>query len=558
MSNINPNMKPYKKLPPFKFFTLTNFPYIDEDFDALTNYELMCKIVEYLNEVGSDTNIANENVQELYSAFMSLQSDVQAQIEQGFSELNVQNEVNNKLDEMASSGQLDALILDAIEELNPDVLDTTSRINVVNFDSALINVTKPYTFDTTALLNTTNKALLIEILNYMITNEKENYYFVNPNDVNRVIYYQLNIYNILNNVSNIIDISVKMNMPALNLSFGDQYSDHATLNVTLTDGLVTELTFNTDSPRSYNLIRTNNINSYTPLTDYAPATKKYVDDNAGGGGGSYPYYEMDAEDNGTLIGFGEYYGVNFAGNDFDTFKGIVTDAINNNQRKFFLNFLNKTENYPVLLLVDVNSVDLTSNMGEIKMIGYLSTYNYPDILIYGQNNTGSSYSQLSFIVSITDGAIDSFLYMSSSPQSNRTMARAEDVMMQDVSSDLTIDGTYLTNSSTDPVRFLKEGKTFNLTGTVETTASTTWSNAKITFSLINAPIVGVSGSTVTCCYATAILYKPSTSTYYYIYSNIGVNFDTDTAYLSFSPVDGSLSISQGDAIRFNITYIKNW
>ena len=558
MSNINPNMKPYKKLPPFKFFTLTNFPYIDEDFDALTNYELMCKIVEYLNEVGSDTNIANENVQELYSAFMSLQSDVQAQIEQGFSELNVQNEVNNKLDEMASSGQLDALILDAIEELNPDVLDTTSRINVVNFDSALINVTKPYTFDTTALLNTTNKALLIEILNYMITNEKENYYFVNPNDVNRVIYYQLNIYNILNNVSNIIDISVKMNMPALNLSFGDQYSDHATLNVTLTDGLVTELTFNTDSPRSYNLIRTNNINSYTPLTDYAPATKKYVDDNAGGGGGSYPYYEMDASDNGTLIGFGEYYGVNFAGNDFDTFKGIVTDAINNNQRKFFLNFLNKTENYPVLLLVDVNSVDLTSNMGEIKMIGYLSTYNYPDILIYGQNNTGSSYSQLSFIVSITDGAIDSFLYMSSSPQSNRTMARAEDVMMQDVSSDLTIDGTYLTNSSTDPVRFLKEGKTFNLTGTVETTASTTWSNAKITFSLINAPIVGVSGSTVTCCYATAILYKPSTSTYYYIYSNIGVNFDTDTAYLSFSPVDGSLSISQGDAIRFNITYIKNW
>ena len=30
-----------KKLPPFKFFMLQNFPFIEYDFDALTNYELM-------------------------------------------------------------------------------------------------------------------------------------------------------------------------------------------------------------------------------------------------------------------------------------------------------------------------------------------------------------------------------------------------------------------------------------------------------------------------------------------------------------------------------------
>ena len=29
---------------------LQSFPFIDEDFDAITNYELLCKVVEYLNK----------------------------------------------------------------------------------------------------------------------------------------------------------------------------------------------------------------------------------------------------------------------------------------------------------------------------------------------------------------------------------------------------------------------------------------------------------------------------------------------------------------------------
>ena len=42
-------MKEFKKLTPFKLQVLENFPFIDEDFDAITNYELLCKVVEYLN-----------------------------------------------------------------------------------------------------------------------------------------------------------------------------------------------------------------------------------------------------------------------------------------------------------------------------------------------------------------------------------------------------------------------------------------------------------------------------------------------------------------------------
>ena len=93
-----------KILPPFKMQVLTNFPYIEADFDALTNYQLLCKIVEYLNNV-----IGNEN--ELTIAVNNLFNYVNNY----FDNLDVQDEINNKLDEMAESGQLADIIADYIE-----------------------------------------------------------------------------------------------------------------------------------------------------------------------------------------------------------------------------------------------------------------------------------------------------------------------------------------------------------------------------------------------------------------------------------------------------------
>ena len=46
----------YKYLTPFKWFILENFPFIEEDFDAITNYQLLCKVVEYLNKTIHKTN----------------------------------------------------------------------------------------------------------------------------------------------------------------------------------------------------------------------------------------------------------------------------------------------------------------------------------------------------------------------------------------------------------------------------------------------------------------------------------------------------------------------
>jgi len=85
---------------------LTNFPYIEKDFDALTDYGLLCKVVDYLNQVIASENAQNENILALYNAFTELKNYV----ENYFDNLDVQDEINNKLNEMAEDGTLDQII----------------------------------------------------------------------------------------------------------------------------------------------------------------------------------------------------------------------------------------------------------------------------------------------------------------------------------------------------------------------------------------------------------------------------------------------------------------
>ena len=95
-----------KNLKPFKLFALKNFPFIEADFDAITNYELLCKIVEYLNKVISSQNEVVTKVDNLALAFNQLKDYV----DNYFDNLDVQEEINNKLDEMAEQGTLQEII----------------------------------------------------------------------------------------------------------------------------------------------------------------------------------------------------------------------------------------------------------------------------------------------------------------------------------------------------------------------------------------------------------------------------------------------------------------
>lgn len=96
----------FKKICLMHLQALTNFPYIEKDFDAITDYELLSKVVDYLNQVISNNNEQNTVVENLYNAFVELKDYV----DNYFDTLDVQDEVNNKLDEMAESGQLEEII----------------------------------------------------------------------------------------------------------------------------------------------------------------------------------------------------------------------------------------------------------------------------------------------------------------------------------------------------------------------------------------------------------------------------------------------------------------
>ena len=98
------------KLTPFRWCMLENFPFIESTFDAIDNYQLLCKIVEYLNKNINKTNELGKNVEELSSLFINLKN----YIDNYFNNLDVQDEINKKLDEMAESGELTEIITNYI------------------------------------------------------------------------------------------------------------------------------------------------------------------------------------------------------------------------------------------------------------------------------------------------------------------------------------------------------------------------------------------------------------------------------------------------------------
>lgn len=123
-----PDQNTYKEMTPFKRFILQSFPWIDANFDALTNYELMGKIIEYLNDIISNENAVQSNVTALYDAFVDLQNDVNNY----FDNLDVTSEINNKLDKMAQDGTLTTLIgqyiTPYINEINENIDSLENQI----------------------------------------------------------------------------------------------------------------------------------------------------------------------------------------------------------------------------------------------------------------------------------------------------------------------------------------------------------------------------------------------------------------------------------------------
>lgn len=148
----------YNKLTPFKWFVLENFPFIEEDFDALTNWQVFCKLGKEMNKIINSVNISGEQVETLTTAF----NDLQNYVNNYFNNLDVQEEINNKLDKMAEDGTLLSILLNYI---NIERVYNTFQ-DLIN-DNTLVNNIKVKTLGYYEINDGGN-------CNYYITNEINN------------------------------------------------------------------------------------------------------------------------------------------------------------------------------------------------------------------------------------------------------------------------------------------------------------------------------------------------------------------------------------------------
>lgn len=103
-ANFNTNVTIPSKVDSFRFWCQKVLPLVYDD--SLSYYELLCKVVVYLNNTIADVNTLGTDVDNLNKAFIQLQDYVNNY----FSTLDVQEEINNKLDEMVNNGTFDKLL----------------------------------------------------------------------------------------------------------------------------------------------------------------------------------------------------------------------------------------------------------------------------------------------------------------------------------------------------------------------------------------------------------------------------------------------------------------
>lgn len=109
-ADFTPTRGSYIDLSPFRYWCQKVLPLVYDD--SLSYYELLNKVVDYLNKTMEDVTTLNGDVTAMYEAYVSLQEYVNTY----FDSLDVQEEINNKLNAMALDGSLSHII----EPLIPD------------------------------------------------------------------------------------------------------------------------------------------------------------------------------------------------------------------------------------------------------------------------------------------------------------------------------------------------------------------------------------------------------------------------------------------------------
>lgn len=133
-ADFTPQLAGYTGQGAFRFWCQKVLPIVYDD--SLSYYELLNKVVNYLNNVIADVATVEGNVAELNDSYVQLQEYVNTHmseivevvntftefIENYFDNLDVQEEINNKLDVMASDGSLSEILRPFIALEAPDII----------------------------------------------------------------------------------------------------------------------------------------------------------------------------------------------------------------------------------------------------------------------------------------------------------------------------------------------------------------------------------------------------------------------------------------------------
>lgn len=113
----------YNKITPFKWFIIENFPFLEDSLDALTNYELLCKLGKEININRDSINKIGENAENLTEGYNALIDYV----DNYFNNIDVQDEINNKLNNMVMDGTMESILAPYINNVVVPEIESTKN-----------------------------------------------------------------------------------------------------------------------------------------------------------------------------------------------------------------------------------------------------------------------------------------------------------------------------------------------------------------------------------------------------------------------------------------------
>jgi DNA repair exonuclease SbcCD ATPase subunit len=169
-------MSNYHKIPLLNICSLNNFPFIEADFDAVTYYQLLCKIVESVNSTIELTNNLLDEYEEMedeYNRLIALVNELQSRLD------TIQEELTAYIDlkSAETKAELEAEINALSTELRNEVAEAIQLVNTT-LEEFRTEVTELEDYVNDQILNfknyTDSKFSLLDAKYTLITNDLQN------------------------------------------------------------------------------------------------------------------------------------------------------------------------------------------------------------------------------------------------------------------------------------------------------------------------------------------------------------------------------------------------